>query len=238
MAEIIETQSAAAKKFGNYLNILVILVVILAAAGGGWYWNHNRHNSKAAVSNLSAGWSEYTSDKYSLKLSYPTTWGAPLITEVRADKGKSYNIVFRNQITKDPADKEVLTSVSINFDSHDMTRKVCAADKPTNCATIKGFSAEDIRKLMSEKTAKYTIKTSDAIAIVSMGPTPNSQSLSAMQIVNLPSLNISAVRASYTITASAKNCSDSGFSPESAQNCITHSVYDTLSRVIQSMHSK
>jgi hypothetical protein len=215
-------------KPSRMLPILVLLVVILSAAI--YATQHKSSNS----SQNAAGWASYKSDKYKLKFNYPTVWGAPTITDSAGDTGKSYIVSFgtRPNISK-PASKVI----SASLDSQDLTRKNCDAIHPETCSTIKAYTSIDVKNSISKFKSSFTATTGNSTGLVTQGPAPSQQTLLVQQVVSLPALKVTAVRANYIINNAPKNCPANKFSSNSSSGCITKATYEDTTKFISSLQN-
>jgi len=231
-------ETAPVKNNSSRLLMYLLLAVLVLLAFGGWYAydkNHKSAKNSSAAQSVPAGWSAYKNTQYGFTFIYPDTWGSPSLSVTPADKGQSYSIVFIRQ-NLSPQDQAKQPTVSMHFDSKDLSRKICAANDQNDCTTQTAFTSDNVKTALKNKSS-FTISDSNSGAIVSVGPTPSSQVLSSQQIVSLTKADSSAVRANYIIQNADKSCTQNAFSPNSMMNCITQNTYDTVNKVLKSIQN-
>jgi hypothetical protein len=216
----------------NILLVLLLAVIVVAILSA-WYFTNLKSNSSGT---LTSNWSEYKSDKYKIKFSYPTEWDQPNITELPGDTGKSYSVHFGSSKPK-TAVASPSRAVSISFESQDLTRKICAPNDPSSCASTKAFTESNVKKSIANNKTAFTTYDEDSTGTVTQGPADTDLTLTVQQVISLPSVKASAARVQYTISKAPTNCTKNKFSPDNLTDCITKSTYDTVIKVLDSLQS-
>jgi len=204
--------------------VLLILVIIFVA----WYGNRDT-NSGDTSSALPAGWSVFRSEKYSLQFNYPSSWGKPQITAQKGKSGSHYQINFLSDAKK-PSSKSL--TVSIGMDSGDYISPICK----TNCTSANTLTGQTIQKNLNSGVKSYTKSDNSSYAFISTIPSAKTSSLTQAQIVNLPSLKVSAALGLYTLSG-VSGCPSGQLAPSSKPSCINQSDYDALNNVLKSIEA-
>jgi hypothetical protein len=214
------------------LSVIVLIIVIAATAG--WYF---------FGSEVKTGWTEYRSEKYGLKFTYPSRWGNVIVTESKTSDvfpefkqtGKSYEISF-SQFQK--TDKRV----AITLQSDDFTTTFCA--KPEQCITNKGFSKTEIQTRLTSNNPSFLPlvgQDSNSYATVVSSQAPNNQkfysnTLNFYQAIGLKKINVSAINIGYT-TSSTTSCANDKLTSDNSSGCITQTIYNDLKQIAKSFQS-
>lgn len=209
-------------------NTLVILaaVIILALLGCAVYlW---RHNNSAGSSPANNGWTSYAATKYGFKFQYPSDWGTPAVSESAGTQGKTYGIHFQQSKASSP-------TISASFDSQNLVVKNCDAQDHSSCSELKAFTSSDVKQNLSQNAKSYTAVTDKSAALVTSGPGPSDVSLMVQQIISLPSLNVTAAKAYYTVNNPPKSCPKDTFSPNGTVNCVSRTNFDDITEFLSSI---
>jgi hypothetical protein len=202
--------------------ILVILVIILAA----WFGYDNRKNNS---NNSMAGWSNFTSQKYGFKFTYPPYWGTPSVSVTDGKVGKFYQIGFKTDPSLNSANKNL--TVMVDIYSQDYVNILCAQ---TDCPAQATLDAKTIQKNIKDGAAVFIRHDSSSYASLNNVAANNTSTLTDVQIINVPKINASGAIGIYWLN-SASNCPDGKFAGNSKTNCVTLIDYNSLSQALKSI---
>jgi hypothetical protein len=208
-----------------------LIIFFIATLAYGYYQNKN-NQSKNSTS--SSEWTEFKSEKYGFKFEYPKEWKMPNITERSAETGKTYSVNFP-PFSKSK-ETSIISTLSMVFDSKDLKFKVCDDVDKGICSDVIAFTESDVKATLSANKTGLLFYDSDSYTNLSSEQQQNTiNSLSIVRIVKLPKIQVSAVRASYILRSDAPDCLKNALSPSSANGCITKVIYDTFSRIVDSI---
>lgn len=219
------------KGSNNKLLILAALIVLfIATLAYGYFQNKNSKNSPATSN---SNWAEFKSEKYGFKFDYPKEWGKVSLSKVPGVSGHSFLITFKLQRNMSPDTPRSRPVVAIKADTNNLTNQACDAITQ-KCETENGFSSKDINNRLEDKSGlvKYG---EDYYSTLDSAPEMNlSQKLTLANIVNLKSLNISAVRGEYSLIGYDTKCPAKEISYAPRQGCIDNGTFDNLKKTLES----
>jgi hypothetical protein len=221
---------------------LVIVAIVALLAFGSWrLWDH--HNQVARQKQAAKGWIQYKSLAYGLKFSYPKDWGTPTVSHIEEQNGRNYIISFRtshSSATRNPTIPATGVKPAFNmaFESEGVIHTVCPSNG-SSCITSHAFTKSELQKALSGDKTKFLKYDSTSYSVLlSDSKSGLASGLNFYQIVNLPRLSVSAVRAVYyNIGNTSTKCPIDRLSPDSSKDCITESIYNKVARTVSSIHS-
>jgi hypothetical protein len=201
----------------------VLVIVIIAAS---WY-AASHHKSSQNNSGIPAGWSQFKSDKYGFKFSYPAFLGKPAVTTTKGKTGNFYQVSFAGASAKITAKPSVL----INMYSKDYVNSICSH---TDCPPQKSLDSQAVLDSLKNSPKLFIKHDSSSYATLSYNPSLHTSTLSYTQIVNVPKLNTTAAVGLYSLSGTA-TCPAGKFAQNTQQGCMSNSDYNTFSKVMKSI---
>jgi len=211
-----ENNTGATRTFhlANNVTVLVIAVVAIAAFIGGWY--AGTHHKKVGVINKPVSqFITYKNTENGFRLQYPSEWASPSFSKSDISDGNSYQLSFYKKPDGNLKYSIVLTMI-----------------KGQNAITD-----TNVKLILKNDKSAFAASDSTSYATVANSPKLNVSSLSAVQIVSLPKIGITAASMTYQINGSGGNCPANKFAANSSGACIEKTDYDTVNQVLKSLKS-
>ena len=199
--------------------VVLVIVVIVAVAVAGIY----------TIKSIDP-WKTYASSTYGLQFNYLKAWGQPTITEHKLAVGKSYDLNFKPKTGSSP----------VNVSLQDASSKyyVCSQVDP-DCPAPSTLTKATISKRLSQDKKGLAAYDNDSYAILLTDPQYGLASMvNIFQAVDLPKLNVTAVKGSYTISTAANskpNCSTSELASDAKSGCVSKQQYNDLAKLLKSI---